>query len=128
MRFAKRVYRVAGVYGFIAIVPLYFMEGRIGHDTPPAITHPEYYYGFVGVGLAWQLLFFILATDPARYRPMMIPSILEKVSFGVALLVLFLQGRLPMSVLGLGSVDWIFAVLFVVAYVATPHAERSRTL
>jgi len=33
-----------------------------------------------------------------------------------------------MSVLGLGSVDWIFAVLFVVAYVATPHAERSRTL
>ena len=59
---------------------------------------------------------------------MMIPSILEKVSFGVALLVLFLQGRLPMSVLGLGSVDWIFAVLFVVAYVATPHAERSRTL
>ena len=61
MRFAKRVYRVAGVYGFIAIVPLYFMEGRIGHDTPPAITHPEYYYGFVGgsrAGLAAPVLHF----------------------------------------------------------------------
>jgi hypothetical protein len=119
MQFAKRVYRVAGVYGVVVIVPMYFLEAKIAHDTPPAITHPEYYYGFVGVTLAWQLLFLVLAADPPRYRPMMIPSIAEKVSFGVALLILFHQGRLPLSVLGLGSVDWIFALLFTAAYFTT---------
>lgn len=128
MRFAKRVYRVAGVYGVVVIVPMYFLEARIAHDSPPAITHPEYYYGFVGVTLAWQLLFLVLATDPPRYRPMMIPSILEKVSFGIALLVLFFQGRLPLSVLGLGSVDWIFALLFTAAFFITSRAEPYRTV
>ena len=126
MQFAKRVYRVAGIYGFIVLLPLYFMEARIAQDAPPAITHPEYYYGFVGVGLAWQLLFLTLASDPVRYRPMMIPSIAEKASFGLALLVLFFQGRLPLSVLGIGSVDWIFAILFAVAYFKTPRAEPHR--
>ena len=49
MKFAKRVFLVAGVYGVIVIVPMYFAEGRIGRDHPPAITHPEFYYGFLGV-------------------------------------------------------------------------------
>lgn len=49
MKFAKRVFSVAGLYGVIVIVPMYFAEGRIGRDHPPAITHPEFYYGFLGV-------------------------------------------------------------------------------
>lgn len=82
MKFAKRVFLVAGVYGVIVIVPMYFAEGRIGRDHPPAITHPEFYYGFLGVALAWQVVFLVLAQDPSRYRPMVIPSVLEKVSYG----------------------------------------------
>jgi hypothetical protein len=112
MRFAKIVFLVAGIYGLLTLAPGYFMENIIGRDTPPAITHPEYFYGFVGVGLAWQVLFLVLSTDPVRYRAMILPSILEKVGWGIALIVLYSQRRLPLSVLAIGSVDWIFAFLF----------------
>jgi len=119
MRFAKIVFGVAGVYGLLILTPIYFMEGKIGRETPPAITHPEYFYGFLGAGLAWQILFLVLSKDPARYRAMILPSVIEKVSYGVALIVLFLQHRLPLSVFTIGSVDWIFAALFVAAYLTT---------
>ena len=58
-------------------------------NTRHAITHPEYFYGFIGVGLAWQVAFLIIATDPRRYRPLIIPSIIEKFSFAAAIAVLF---------------------------------------
>jgi hypothetical protein len=119
MRFAKIVFFVAGIYGLLILAPIYFMEGKIGRETPPAITHPEYFYGFVGVGLAWQVLFLVLSSDPVRYRAMIPPSILEKISYGIALAVLFSQHRLPLSVLAIGSVDWIFALLFLAAYFTT---------
>ena len=119
MRFAKVVFRIAGIYGFLVLTPVYFMETAIGRETPPPITHPEYFYGFLGAGLAWQIVFLIVCTDPVRYRALILPSILEKVSYGVALLVLFAQHRLPISVLAVGSGDWIFAILFSVAYFAT---------
>ncbi len=119
MRFAKMVFLIAGIYGLLILAPIYFLEGRIGRDTPPAITHPEYFYGFLGAGLAWQVLFLVLSTNPSRYRAMILPSILEKVAYGIALIVLFSERRLPFSVLAIGSVDWIFALLFLVAYVKT---------
>ena len=34
MTFAKRVFLIAGVYGLLVLVPQYFMEERIGRDTP----------------------------------------------------------------------------------------------
>jgi hypothetical protein len=37
----------------------------------------------------------------------------------VALLVLFSQRRLPLSVLAIGSVDWVFALFFLAAYCTT---------
>jgi len=116
VRFAKIVFLVAGIYGLLVLTPVYFMEDAIGRRTPPPITHPEYFYGFVGVGLAWQVLFLALSTDPGRYRAMMLPSVLEKVGFGIALVVLFLQRRILLSTLAVGSVDWIFAFLFLAAY------------
>ena len=119
MRFARAVFLVAGIYGLLVLAPMYFMETKIGRDTPPAITHPEFFYGFLGVGLAWQVLFLVLSRDPARYRAMIIPSILEKISFGIALIVLLSQGRISASTLAVGSVDWIWAFLFLAAYFTT---------
>ena len=116
MKFAKIVFRVAGIYGLLVLAPLYFMEAKIGQDTPPTITHPEYFYGFIGVGLAWQFLFLVLSSDPAKYRTMILPSILEKVGYAVAVLVLYSQHRLAASALAVGSIDWIFAFLFLVSY------------
>ncbi|MGH7494644.1 MAG: hypothetical protein ACREOO_19905 [bacterium] len=70
MKFAKWVFRIAGIYGLIVLTPMYFTEGQISRDFPPAPTHPEYYYGFIGVALAWQVLFLLLSKDPLRYRIM----------------------------------------------------------
>jgi hypothetical protein len=119
MRFARIVFLIAGIYGLLILGPIYFMENRIGRETPPAITHPEYFYGFLGAGLAWQVLFLVLSRDPVRYRAMILPSALEKISYGIALVVLFSERRLPLSVFTVGSVDWIFAFLFLAAYFTT---------
>lgn len=65
--FAKRVFLIAGIYGLVAAVPLYFSEHPQGIDYPPDITHPEWYYGFAGVVIAWAIMFLFLSRDPLRY-------------------------------------------------------------
>jgi hypothetical protein len=112
MKLAKVVFLVAGIYGVLVLVPQYFMEAKIGRDFPPPITHPEHFYGFIGVALAWQVLFFVIARDPERYRGAIVPAILEKLAFGIAAIVLFAQGRLAVPVLGAGILDLLFAALF----------------
>jgi hypothetical protein len=119
MKFARYVFLIAGIYGLIVLAPLYFLEARIGQDNPPAITHPEYFYGFVGVGLAWQLLFLVISRDPMRYRLAMLPSIVEKITFGAACIILYLQQRLALQTLMLSSVDLILAVLFAISFAKT---------
>jgi hypothetical protein len=118
MRLARWIFMIAGIYGVLVIAPLYFAEEQIGRDTPPAITHPEIYYLFVGVTLAWQIAFLVIAGNPLRLRPMMIPAILEKAS-AIAVFVLFAQGRVPFLNVGLAIVDLVLGVLFLVAYLKT---------
>ncbi len=120
MKFPKVCFQIAGVYGIVALLPQYFLEAKNSRDFPPEITHPEYYYGFVGVALAWQVAFFIIAKDPVRYRAMMIPAIIEKGSFGIAAVVLFSLNRLNPLMLSAGVFDLIVGALFVVAYLRTP--------
>lgn len=122
MRFAKIVYTVAGIYGLLVLLPQYFLEAKTGRDYPPPVTHPEYFYGFVGVGLAWQVLFLILARDPVRYRPLMIPTILEKAGFGIAAIVLYMMSRLAVPMLGAAIIDLILGALFALAYAKTAKA------
>jgi hypothetical protein len=114
--FAKRVFLLAGIYGLVILIPQYFLEARLGRDFPPPITHPEHFYGFIGVALAWQVLFLLVARDPVRYRLMMLPAILEKLSFGITAWVLFVQGRLAPPVLGPASIDLLLAGLFALAF------------
>lgn len=123
MAFARRLYLIAGIYGLIVLVPQFFTEAKTGRDFPPAITHPEFYYGFVGVAAAWQVLFLILARDPVRYRPMMIPAILEKAGFGFSVVILYVQQRVSAFLLCFGAVDLILGALFIIAYAKT----RDRT-
>lgn len=117
--FARRVFLIAAIYGLIVLLPQYFLEGRTGRDFPPPITHPEYFYGFIGIAVAWQVAFLVISRDPARYRPMMIPAILEKATFGLATAALFLTGRLSGQMLAAGMLDSIIGVFFVAAYVRT---------
>ena len=122
MKFAKIVFRVAGIWGLSVLTPLYFMFDLIGRNDPPPITHPGFFYGFVGVALAWQIAFIFIATDPVRYRPLMIPSVLEKVSFAAPVIILVLQGRMHKSDLAFVYTDLLLGLLFVIAYFKTPVA------
>jgi hypothetical protein len=119
MKFASRAYLIAGIYGLIVMIPQYFTEARTGTDYPPAITHPEFYYGFVGAAVSWQIAFLVMSRDPVRYRLMMIPSILEKATFGVAVVILFLQQRTSSMILGFAIIDLTLGALFALAYVKT---------
>jgi len=120
MRFAKIVFRIAGIWGLLVITPLYFLFGVISRTDPPPITHPGFFYGFVGAALSWQIAFFYIASDPARYRPLMIPSVLEKVTYGVAVVLLVMQGRMHVSDLVFAGTDLVLGMLFVMAYLKTP--------
>lgn len=117
MRFAKIVFWCAAIWGFVALTPLYFLFNTIGRPT--AITHPDFYYGFVGLGLAWQVAFAIIAMDPVRFRLMMIPSVLEKFSYFAALAVLLSQNRIMPSQMVFGSIDGLLGLLFIASFVAT---------
>jgi hypothetical protein len=116
MKFARWLFAVAALYGAVALLPMYFQEAMVATTQPPAITHAEYYYGFIGVALAWQLAFVFIAMDPRRYRPMMIPAMVEKLAFGAAAVVLFMQHRLSPLMLAAGGVDLLFASLFLLAW------------
>jgi hypothetical protein len=119
MKFAKIVFWIAGIWGVLVLTPLYFIFDMIGRNDPPPITHPAFYYGFVSLGLAFQVAFFVIARDPVRLRPMMIPSVLEKFGYGATLTVLYLQNRLHPQDLALGGVDILFGLLFLAAFFKT---------
>jgi hypothetical protein len=119
MEFARRVYLIAGIYGLVVLLPQYFLLEKNGQDFPPPITHPEYYYGFVGIAVAWQIAFLIFSRDPVRYRPMTVAAVVEKASFGIPAIVLYSLGRLSAAMLGAGLIDLVLGALFVVAYKRT---------
>jgi hypothetical protein len=116
MKFAKIVFWIAGIWGLLVITPLYFLFDIIGQKDPPPITHPGFFYGFVGCALAWQVAFCFIATDPTRYRPLMLPSILEKAAYAIAIVTLVLQGRTNPGDLLFAGTDALLGVLFVIVY------------
>jgi hypothetical protein len=125
MKFARAVFWIAALWGFLVLTPLYFLYDRIGQQTPPPLTHPGFYYGFIGVGLSWQVAFLIIGNNPVRYRPLMIPAILEKFIYGFSLIMLYWQGRIGPKEMG-GLLDLAFGVLFVIAFLKTPPQAEQR--
>jgi hypothetical protein len=124
LKFAKVVFTVAGIWGILVTLPLYFLYDFIGRQSPPAINHPEFYYGFAGVTLTWQVVFLLIARDPARYRVMIIPSILEKFSYVIANLVLFANQRMSASQALPSTTDLMLAILFIAAFLKTRSAPQ----
>lgn len=119
MRFAKAVFWLAAIWGFLVLTPLFFIFDKIGVQDPPPITHPGFYYGFATVGLGWQLAFAVIARDPVRLRPMMIPAVLEKFGYLIVVIALFTQARMKAPDLVFAATDGLLGLLFVVAWVKT---------
>jgi len=121
MKFAKLVFWIAAISGLLTITPLYFIFDQIGEKDPPPITHPAFFYGFVGVTLVWQIAFVFIARDPMRFRPMMIPAILEKLVYSIPVIILVLQKRTRPLDLIFAAIDLSLGILFVIAYLRTPR-------
>ncbi len=125
IKFARRLFLAAGIYGVAIVTPMFFLETEMGERYPPAITHPEWYYGFVSVTLAWQIVYLMMWRDPLRFRPMLIPAIVGKAGFAISVIVLFAQQRLEAAHVWWASIDLIMAALFAWAFVALGRKPSS---
>jgi hypothetical protein len=123
VKFARWVFLVAAVWGVLVLTPMYFLYDGAGAQTPTALTNPDFYYGFASVALAWQVLFFFVSTNPARYRPIIIPSLLEKFGYVATLGFLFMQKRVAPTLLPFAAADLVLGVLFAVAFLKL-HGSR----
>ncbi|MEM8917919.1 MAG: hypothetical protein AAGE37_03585 [Pseudomonadota bacterium] len=109
----KIIFWGAAIFGIVALVPGFFSETQM----QPPISHPEFYYGFHGLALVFQLIFIMIAMDPLRYRSLIPIAILEKASFFVPSLILWTQGRLVMGGPFIGAmIDGLLMLLFVLAW------------
>jgi hypothetical protein len=94
---------------------MYFLAGRFAIDAPPPLIHPEYYYGFLGVAVAWQIAFLAIARDPVRLHPIMPAAVVEKWAFAASTFILFAAARAPAHVAVFAAIDLLLGALFLMA-------------
>jgi hypothetical protein len=119
MKFARRVFLGAGVWGILFLTPMYFLFDAIGRERSSPITYPQFYYGFLAVTMAWQFVFLVIGSDPARFRLMMIPSMLEKFGFIASMGVLYIEARVTLTDVAVVAPDIVLGVLFTIAFAKT---------
>lgn len=124
MRFARAVFTGAGIWGLLILTPLYFAFDFVGREYPPPITHPDLYYGFIGLAIAWQFGFLVIGRDPVRFRPMMIPAVVEKFIFVASQSALYMQGRIVAGQLAVAGPDLILGILFIVSFFKLADSRR----
>jgi hypothetical protein len=122
MKFAKWVFLIAGVYGILVTLPLYNEAGTTA-IFPPAVNHPEYYYGFASAVMAWQVAFIVISNDPMKYRLLMIPAVLEKMTYVFSIAILALQGRVTGGMLGFAAADLVLGLLFIASFIVTGRLQ-----
>jgi hypothetical protein len=120
MKFAKYTFYTAGIYGLIVLLPMFLMLEKTGQDYPPAITHPEYFYGFIAVAVAFQIVFLIIGSDPRKYRALMLAALVEKFPFALIVFALYAAGRANEMIFAGAALDFILGILFLIAYLKTP--------
>ena len=125
MIFAKRVFQIAGVYGLAVVILGYGIFFFGGEEQSVYTNHPEYVHGFFLVTLAWQAAFLIIATDPVRFRLLMLAAMIEKFPYTLATLLLYSNGEIELPVLAFGLIDGVLGVLFSIAYVMTEREARA---
>ncbi|WP_120075807.1 hypothetical protein [Aurantiacibacter odishensis] len=106
--FARRVYIIAAIYGFLAVPALYFT------DAPD--PHRLLYFAFAGIALVFQGVFLVIARDPQRYAAFLPLTVFEKISFGIPALAFWSQGQAAEDMALGGAVDLVFAALFIAAW------------
>lgn len=119
MKFAKVVFVCAGIWGIGVLTPLYWLVDVSGRRYGVPTEYPQFYYGFLSVAMAWQIGFLIIGSNPARFRMLMIPGILEKLGYVVPLVVLYQQARVTWADAQAAVPDFALAILMMLAFVKT---------
>ena len=123
MRFAKIVFIAAGVWGIVVLTPLYFLLDVTGRQYAPPTSYPHFVYGFLAVAIAWQIAFLIIGSNPARFRLLMLPSVVEKFGYVVTVAVLQGQARISSADVLTAVPDAILGILFAAAFVKTASSD-----
>ena len=113
MKFARVAFLIAGVWGIVVLTPLYFLVDLTGRQYGAPMDYPQFFYGFLSVAMAWQIAFLMIGSNPARFRPLMIPGIVEKFGHVAGVAVLYGQGRLSVPDLTAAVPDLILGGLFL---------------
>lgn len=122
MRFAQIVFAVAGIWGIAVLTPFYWLVDVTGRVYDPPTAYPHFFYGFFAVALAWQIAFLMIASNPLRFRALMIPAMLEKFGYVATLAVLYGQERIAEVDAVPALPDGLLGLLFIVAFVKTRGA------
>lgn len=123
-KLASRLFFWAGCYGLVALAPLYFLEDALGNAFPPAGNRPEQFYSFLGVALAWQFAFLLIASDVGRFRPMMLPGAAEKILSATSVIALFWWGRVAPVMLAPALIDLVLGTAFLMVFFRTTERHN----
>ena len=124
MRFSKLVFIGAGIWGVLVLTPFYWLVDVTGRRYGPPTDYPQFFYGFLSVAMAWQIVFLVIGSNPARFRPLMIPSAIEKFGYVVTLAVLYGQARISAADAQAAVPDLLLGILFIVAFAKTRASGR----
>jgi hypothetical protein len=115
MKFARIVFIGAGVWGIVVLTPLFWLLDVTGRHYASPADYPHFFYGFVGVAMAWQIAFLVIGSNPARFWPLMFPSVVEKLGHVTTVAVLYSQARIPAVDAQAAVPDLLLGVLFIIA-------------
>ncbi len=121
--FARIVFIAAGVWGIAVLTPIYFLVDVTGRQYARPAEYPQFFYGFLSVAIAWQIAFLVIGSKPERFRPLMIPAILEKLGWVAGLAVLHGQGRVSAADAQALWPDLLIGILFIAAFARTPARD-----
>jgi hypothetical protein len=126
VKFAKYVFIGAGVWGIAVLTPFYWLVDVTGRRYAPPTEYPHFFYGFFAITMAWQFAFLVIGSNPIRFRALMVPSMFEKFSYVVTLVILYNQARISVADFQAAIPDVLLGILFVVAFVKTRVSKPSK--
>jgi hypothetical protein len=106
----------AGIWGIAVLTPLFWLVDVTGRRYAPPADYPHFFYGFLSVAMAWQIAFLVIGSNPARYRLLMLPAIVEKLGHVATLAVLYAAHRIEAVDAQAGVPDLLLGLLFIAAF------------
>lgn len=123
MRFARFTFAGAGLWGIAVLTPLFWLVDITGRRYAPPVDYPHFFYGFLSVAMAWQIAFLVIGSNPARFRFLMLPAIVEKLGYVATLAMLYARRRIGTADAQAAIPDLLLGILFIVSFVKTRRAS-----